>query len=496
MSNYKGKAGGKKLADEEYLSSFGYKQTLNRSIGLFSSFAVQYSGIGMVSVLYALFGFGLSFFGPATFWAFLIGGLLQALLVGPAMAELVSAYPLAGGVYQINDKILGQTNLNRRLSRWVSWQSGWWVAVAHIIAVASVGYLMAPYVAKWFGYNELTQLGQFWWALGLVLLATFINVIHVKASALVNNLGVIAELVAGAVIIAGLLFIHHKTQPASIIFETAGTVQNGNWFFPFIMGFLLPLYMIQSFDATGNAAEETHNAAMTAPLGTLIANVVAVVIGAVMFFLLTLSIPGLDKVMGNSAAGALIIRNVFGETAASVIELVIFVALLACILVLQLTAARIIWSQARDNNIPMAEFLHRVGANRVPINATLMVSIGSIIILIIGVLSQDALVFLTSFTALAWVLAYALTLVIGFYSLWTRALPARPFTAGRFSIWLFALAIIWQVIASLLVIAHDPVKTIVGMLGAIVLGAVLYAFSPKMSSTDLPSSHPAKGDVD
>jgi hypothetical protein len=44
---------------------------------------------------------GIMFFGSASFWSWVIGGTLQVFAVGLAVAELVSAYPLAGGVYQI-----------------------------------------------------------------------------------------------------------------------------------------------------------------------------------------------------------------------------------------------------------------------------------------------------------------------------------------------------------------------------------------------------------
>ena len=52
-------------------------------------------------------------------------------LVGLAVGELVSAYPLSGGVYQIISRI---TKLP-----WLAWQSGWWLVIAHTVATAAVG---------------------------------------------------------------------------------------------------------------------------------------------------------------------------------------------------------------------------------------------------------------------------------------------------------------------------------------------------------------------
>ncbi len=84
-------------ADVAYLEKLGYKQELNRSLGLFSAFGVQFTSIAIASAIFTTMIVGLGFFGPASFWSYLVGGGLQVLTVGLAVAELVSAYPLAGG---------------------------------------------------------------------------------------------------------------------------------------------------------------------------------------------------------------------------------------------------------------------------------------------------------------------------------------------------------------------------------------------------------------
>src|ERR1700728_1360823 len=94
-----------RASDTEYLANLGYKQELNRALGLFSSFGIQFSAIAVGSSMFTTLIVGLAFFGPASFWSFAGGGFLQVFVVGLAIAELVSAYPLAGGVYQINNRI-------------------------------------------------------------------------------------------------------------------------------------------------------------------------------------------------------------------------------------------------------------------------------------------------------------------------------------------------------------------------------------------------------
>src|SRR5579862_5787684 len=147
------------LSDAEYLAKLGYKQELKRDLGLFSAFGVQFSSIAVTSSMFTTLVVGLAFFGPASFWSWVIGGTLQVFAVGLAVAELVSAYPLAGGVYQINNRILSQARsaFVRRFGQSVSWQSGWWIVIAHTVSTAAVSWSMVPFVAEWFGISNLSS---------------------------------------------------------------------------------------------------------------------------------------------------------------------------------------------------------------------------------------------------------------------------------------------------------------------------------------------------
>ena len=61
-------------SDVAYLEKLGYKQELNRSLGLFSAFGVQFTSIAIASGLFTTLIVGLGFFGPASFWSFVVGG--------------------------------------------------------------------------------------------------------------------------------------------------------------------------------------------------------------------------------------------------------------------------------------------------------------------------------------------------------------------------------------------------------------------------------------
>src|SRR5205085_11159261 len=105
-----------------------YKQELDRSLGLFSSFAAGFSYISIMTGVFELFFFGFGSGGPAFIWtwpAVFVGQFLVAL----CFAELAGQYPLAGSVYQWAKQIA------RPLT---SWMAGWLLLVGSIVTVAAV----------------------------------------------------------------------------------------------------------------------------------------------------------------------------------------------------------------------------------------------------------------------------------------------------------------------------------------------------------------------
>lgn len=461
------------LSDSDYLAKLGYKQELNRALGLFSSFAVQFSAIAIGSAMFTTLIVGFGFFGPASFWSYIVGGGLQVFAVGLAVAQLVSAYPLSGGNYQITNRITR--------TPWLAWQTGWLIIIAHTVAVTAIAVSLVPFITAWFGITVETPGQALPWALGLIVLVTLINIIHVKVAATVNNIGVVAELVAIGMIIVALLVIKHPTQPLSIVNETAGTAANG-WIGPFLFACILPAYLISSFDATGNAAEETKNAAKTAPLGTFIANTLAYITGAIFFLLVLLAIPDVQAVMTSETPIKDILESSVGTFITSIFEVLAVAALIATMTIIQLTGIRVMWSQARDGQLPAAHFLRKVGANKIPINATIVIFVISVIF----ALWSSLLSVLVAMTALAWAISYGVVVTAGLWAVLKKRLPAHPWHYGKFSPIIFAVAVVWSVVLCIALVVSDPLNVGLGMAGVVAAGFVIYFLIPKSRRAQVP----------
>src|SRR5215210_4639992 len=114
--------------DAADLATFGYKQELRRTLGVFSSFAVAFSYISPSTGIFTLYFLGLVAVGGYLFWTWPIVALGQ-FIVALNFAELSSHYPIAGSVFQWTKYLA---------SRPYAWFTGWVYMVAGVITVAAV----------------------------------------------------------------------------------------------------------------------------------------------------------------------------------------------------------------------------------------------------------------------------------------------------------------------------------------------------------------------
>ena len=124
-------------ADRARLNELGYAQELDRKMSWFSNFAISFSIISILAggtTTYFLAGFA---GGPRMITlGWIIVGFF-ALLVGMAMAEIVSVYPTAGGLYYWSAKLAKKNG-----AMW-SWFTGWFNLIGQIGVIASVDYALA-----------------------------------------------------------------------------------------------------------------------------------------------------------------------------------------------------------------------------------------------------------------------------------------------------------------------------------------------------------------
>ena len=453
-------------SDNAYLEQLGYKPQLFRVLGRFSSFALQYSSISFLGGILLGFTVGLIQVGPAMLWVWLVAAGLQCV-VALCVAEMCSAYPVAGSAYNIVSR-LGGRNLG--------WQVGWWVQIAHIASVSSATIAITPLVMAWFGVAHLSHWGLVGISAVFLIASTFANLVGVRFVSWLNNMSVAAELAGAALVIIGLpiafLFVSHAhVNTVHYLFTTQGTVK-GSIILPLLYASLLSVYIVSAFDISGTAAEETKQAAKVVPKEAVRANVMSWLIGAAFICVLLLgmkSVPGTINNTDVSGPVSFILKPEIGAFLATFWEVLAVFALLVNAVILQQAGARVIWAQARDGRWPAPRLMSKLNKNRVPVAA---VWVGGIIAFLSTVYSSVFTV-LIAMLAVGWAAAYGVLAAVGMRARIRGELPERPYVLRWWKLW-YPVAIIWSFFFCGVMIYQNPSQVGVGCAGAFVIGILAY----------------------
>lgn len=410
------------------LAGFGYKQVLNRTLGSFSAFAAGFSYISLLTGVFQTFYLGYGAGGPAFFWtwpAVFLGQLAVAL----CFAELSARYPLSGGVYQWARKIG---------SRGVGWMTGWVYLSCSVVTLAAVAVALQatlPHIAPIFqviGDSAVrSDSARNAVLLGCILIAltTIINSTGVRLLALVNNLGVIAELFGVALLVA-LLALHTRRGPAVLLAPRAGPLGTRlGSLAPLLAASLMPSYVLYGFDTAGALAEETDEPRRRAPRAILQALVAAAVGGGllILFGILAVSDPARPELGQMSGGLPFLIKDVLGPGLGTFLLVEVVFAIFVCALAVQAGAVRLVFAMARDNNLPCAHALSHVAARtRAPITPSVLIGLLAATILVLNVNMPHVVETLCA-VAIVWAnLAYLLvTTALLFSRLWPRARRER-----------------------------------------------------------------------
>ena len=352
--------------DEADLAKFGYKQELRRSLGVFSSFAVAFSYISPSTGIFALFFLGLTTIGGVFIWSWPIVAIGQ-LVVALGFAELSSHYPVAGSVFQWTKYLAGKT---------YSWFNGWIYLFAGILTVASVCATLPAALIPAFnnmGWNMANDhSNQRWIAVITLVIITVLNIFGVRLVALINNTGVMFEIL-GMVIFAFILAAFHHHQSAGVIFHTGGTsLTTGT----FLVAMFMSLYVIYGFDTASTLSEETRNPRVEAPRAVIASVIGAFVIGAVFLYACLLAIPNMKDAIAGGFGPAQIIDANFGNAFSTVFLLVVAAAIFVCCLAIQTSTIRLCFGMSRDDKLPASQVLSKVHPKlHTPIGSCIVIGI-------------------------------------------------------------------------------------------------------------------------
>jgi len=425
--------------DAAHLSSLGYTSEFRREMSPWANFALGFTYLSPVVGIYTLFAIGLATGGPPMIWWLVIVGLGQ-LLVALVFGEIVSQFPVAGGVYPWARRLWG--------TKW-AWMTGWIYLVALLTTIAGVVYGSGPFLAQLLAFEAGTG-STITCALILLAVALAINLMGTRWLALAAIIGFTAELL-GALAVGGWLLISERAQNLSVLFDSQGVVGNGGGYFSaFVAAALIGIYQYYGFEACGDVAEEVPDPTRQIPKAMRMTIYVG---GAAAIFVclsLLLAVKDYAAVIGGDDPDPVttILHDAFGVTGTKFVLAIVMLSFLSCALSLMAAASRLMYAYARDEMIYASHLLRHFNPTRhVPPYAMAVAAAVPAVIVIGSVFSTKALTSIISFATLGIYLGFQMVVLAALRARLMGWEPSGAFRLGRWGMPVTVAALTYGVLA-------------------------------------------------
>jgi amino acid transporter len=484
--------------DEQYLRALGYSQQLFREMGGFSNFAISFSIISILTGAVLLYGYGLKLAGPivnSVGWPLVS---VMTLAVAASMAEIASAYPTAGGLYFWALRLGG---------RGWGWITAWMNMIGQVTITAGINIGAAIYLigaaTSILGLpaRPLYTTWSFQVAVMVLIMIpqVLINIYGIRITARLNDISVWWHIggVAAITILLALLGKHRNDAAFLFSFLPSAkpdtTMVIGDHTFPslllrlvpalrgvyaaappallFVLALLQAQWTYTGYDASAHVAEETKMARLNSAWGIFLSVAVSAVAGYVMLLVLTWCIPNRNvmRTAMDPYPVLYIVAQNLPRAFADAIAIIIGGAMWLCGAASVTSMARMWYAFARDDGMPGAALIKRVGTRHTPVWSIVITSVLAVAVC----LYAAAYTIVTSISTIALYAAYVIPIWLNF----RRRLPREitPWNMGRFAPLVNAIAIAWCVVIAV-VFVLPPNELVLWTMVALVALMAAYWF--------------------
>jgi amino acid transporter len=404
--------------DAAQLKALGYSSKFDRTMSLWENFALGFTYLSPVVGVYSVFALAISSGGPPMFWNYILVGLGQ-LLVCLVFCEIVSQFPISGGLYPWARRLVGK--------RW-AWMAGWvylWALCTSIAAVAVGG---APYVAQLAGFQP-SHAEEICIAVAMVCATTLLNVSGTRLLARVAMTGFICELL-GAIAVGCYLLLFARHQSLSVLFNSYHVQGTGSYLPAFLASSVAPMFAYYGFEACGDVAEETPNPGITIPKSMRMTIYIGGAAAVFVCLALLLAVPDMaDAVSGKDVDPIVtVLRTALGAVGVRIVIAIVLISFFSCLISLQAATSRLLYAFGRDRMIIGSQYLSRLSSHtHMPVAALLVAGLVPVGIVLIGFFLENAVRTIIVFGSAGIYLAFQMIVLA---ALIARARGWRP--AGQF----------------------------------------------------------------
>ena len=259
---------------------------------------MAFSYISPSTGIFTLFALGLTTIGGVFIWTWPVVALGQ-FIIALNFAEVSSHFPLAGLGVPV-DQVHGQPDLllvhrlDLPVRRHPDRDRGGGHAAAGADSRRSTAWAGQPALEPRPCTPQLVV------ALITLVVITVLNIYGVRLVAIINNTGVLFEIL-GMFVFAIVLMSFHNHQGFHVVTNSGGLHVGAN---TFLVAMFMSLFVIYGFDTASTLAEETRDPRRAAPKAVLFSIIGAFIIGGVFLLGTLMAIPNLHAaITGNGGFG-------------------------------------------------------------------------------------------------------------------------------------------------------------------------------------------------
>ncbi|EIE25066.1 putative GABA-specific permease [Coccomyxa subellipsoidea C-169] len=420
------------------LEELGYKQELRREFGILSSTCAGFASTSFLLTITGLMPIAYVNGGPvAAVWGWVMVSVFT-MLMALSMAEIASAYPLAGGPY------FWCVELTKNDPRYtlVAWVTGWLNVLGQVAATAGAASTAASHLGSMWMLSNGHVFTQFELFLTYALIMLVAGVLSSTTTNGIRGF----TLFSGAVLAFGGLFLivflpaaapaHQSATFVFTYFRDTDQIDLGlpSTAYLFLMGMLLSEFGFIGYEAPAQFAEETKSADRIVPWGIVNTTALNGTFGLAYIVAILFCIQEPDELLQGNAGGNVVAqvfwdifekRFGYGQGALIIMALPL-VAMLNATVMSMAANTRMLWSFSRDGGVP----LYRVWAavnkyTGTPLNATWAMSALAFLIGLPMLLSNTAFIATGALSSVGLYVSYAIPIVL-------RVVFRENFTPGPF----------------------------------------------------------------
>jgi APA family basic amino acid/polyamine antiporter len=320
---------------------------------------VTASGVAIIigAGIYVLLGPATQEAGSHVWMSFLLSSALCALTAFSYM-ELSSMFPKAGSEHEF---------ARQAFPRWIAATVGWSMAIALVVASATVALGFARYL------QEFVQVDNRWAAIAVIALMSVVSTLGMERAVwVIVGLGLIE--------VGGLVWVCVVGLPFIGDVDLVGQPNLGGVF----NGAALVFFAFIGFDEVITLAEETRDSHKTVPRALLLSLAISTVLYVSVAIVAT-SVLGVEALSNSTKPLADLILITNGRAAASAMALVALISTASTVLLALTSASRMLYGTARAGDLPSRFSV--VYKRRVPLFSLVVSAVAAMLLVLLGDIS-------------------------------------------------------------------------------------------------------------